>query len=251
MITKKDFFTHLNSVEGISEDDYQMASKLVGVVGGLACTTYQGIYIIDYYKQNFLYVSDNPLFLCGKNPADICRKGHDFYLQNVPENEHNLLLAVNRAGFEFFDSIPVEQRMEYMISYEFHLDFKRKPVLVNHKLKPIALDKNGHVWLACCMVSFSARKEAGHIHMHHINTNEEWEYSLAEMKWKKQEPMKLSDKEKEVLVLSAQGYTMEQIADKMQVSVNTVKFHKRNLFDKMHVESVVEALAYAQNSKLI
>ena len=218
MISKKDFFTQRNSVELITDSDYEMASKLKSTVDALACTTYQGIYIIDYYRQNFLYVSDNPLFLCGRRPEDVCRKGHDFYLQNVPENEHQLLLTVNKVGFDFFDSIPVDERMQYMISYEFHLDAKHKPFLINHKLKPIALDINGHVWLACCMLSFSARKEAGHIHMQHINTDEDWEYSLAEMKWKKQTPLKLSIKEKEVLLLSAQGYTMDQIAEMMEVS---------------------------------
>ena len=59
-----DFFMYENRVEGITDADYQRAQPYVEAAQAFAQTTYQSIYIIDYYRKNFLYVSDNPLFLC-------------------------------------------------------------------------------------------------------------------------------------------------------------------------------------------
>ena len=41
--------------------------------------------------------------------------------------------------------------------------------------------------------------------------------------------------EKQILTLSAQGYTMKEIAEKMLRSFDTVKFYRRQIFEKLDV----------------
>ncbi len=55
----------------------------------------------------------------------------------------------------------------------------------------------------------------------------------------------LSRREREVLELLSQGLRNKQIADALQVSVNTVKHHLRRMFDKMQVDSRSHLLARA------
>lgn len=251
MIKKDDFFGPWNEVVGITDEDYSRAAYMVKAIEGVACASYQSFYVIDYFRHNFFYVSNNPLFLCGSKPKTAAEMGHGFYLKHVPESEHQLLLTVNRVGFEFFEKIPLQHRMNFMIQYEFHIKTKSNPILINQKLKPLLLDRNGHVWLAVCVVSLSANKDAGLIRMRHLGTATEWEYLLAEGRWKKLAQPKISDAEKAILIFSAQGYTMDQIADKLGLSINTIKFHKRKLFELLHVESITEALTCAINMKLI
>ena len=251
MVTKEDFFTPKNEVHDITEDDYKDVASIVKTIESIACTSYHSIYVIDYNRHNFLYVSNNPLFLCGRSPEEACKLGQGFYLKHVPESEHQFLITVNRVGFEFFDKIPQKDRMDYVISYEFHLKTKSNPILVNHKLKPLKLDKYGHVWLAVCVVSLSSHKEAGHILMQRLGTSQQWQYSLAEGRWLEMSPIQLSETSKEILILSAQGYTMDQISSKMGISINTIKFHKKRIFETLDVESITEALTSAINSKLI
>ena len=69
-----DFFMRKNRVEGITDADYQNARPYVEAAQAFAQTTYQSIYIIDYYKKNFLFVSDNPLFLCGRTAEEVRQK---------------------------------------------------------------------------------------------------------------------------------------------------------------------------------
>ncbi len=55
----------------------------------------------------------------------------------------------------------------------------------------------------------------------------------------------LSKRELEVLQALIDGYTYKAIADKLFVSTNTVSFHLRNIYAKLHVRSRAEAVAKA------
>ena len=52
----EDFFFDTNRVEDITDSDYEKAQPYVEAAQAFAQTTYQSIYIIDYYKKNFLYL---------------------------------------------------------------------------------------------------------------------------------------------------------------------------------------------------
>lgn len=57
--------------------------------------------------------------------------------------------------------------------------------------------------------------------------------------------VQISDREREILQLVARGATNQQIADQLNISVNTVKVHLRNIFGKIGVVSRTEATLYA------
>ena len=163
MAQKDDFFFEANNVEDITVDDYQRAMPYVEAAQAFAQTTYQSIYIIDYHRKNFLYVSDNPLFLCGHTAEEVREMGYDFYLSYVPKEEVPMLTELNRSGFRAFYDEPVENRRQCMMSYDFHIAHGNRLLLINHKITPLAMTTNGRVWLALCTVSLSSQKEAGHI----------------------------------------------------------------------------------------
>ncbi len=54
----------------------------------------------------------------------------------------------------------------------------------------------------------------------------------------------LSPKECDVLLLLAEGLSYKMIADKMGISYNTVNGHVKNIYQKLHVASLGEAIAY-------
>ena len=70
-------------------------------------------------------------------------------------------------------------------------------------------------------------------------------------KWVEEAKAKLSDREIEILRLYARGLTITEIAEQIFVSADTVKFHRRKLFEKIGVQNITEALAYATNNKLL
>ena len=62
---------------------------------------------------------------------------------------------------------------------------------------------------------------------------------------------KLTDREMEVLQLVAQGMNNRDIAKQLYISENTVKNHIRNILEKLHLHSRMEAVVYAVREKLL
>ncbi|HMR91862.1 MAG TPA: response regulator transcription factor [Chitinophagaceae bacterium] len=61
----------------------------------------------------------------------------------------------------------------------------------------------------------------------------------------------LTEKEKEVLGLLVEGNSYKMIGENLQISVDTVRFHIRNIYAKLHVNSATEAVALAIRKKMI
>lgn len=246
-----DFFIPDNEVKLPEELDYSRVDEYIRSAEAFSRSSYQSVYIIDYFKQDFLYVSPNPMFLCGLSQERVRELGYRFYLNYVQENEQPLLLTINRAGFSFYNDIPVKERKEWYISYDFHILSNGRKILINHKLTPLALTSDGRIWLALCVVSAATHTDAGHIEMHRVGTSDFFEYNIVSRRWvKKQMPM-LTDGEKSVLTLSIQGYTMSEIADKICLSPDTIKKYRQRIFEKLDVRNISEAIVAATNNKLI
>ena len=62
----------------------------------------------------------------------------------------------------------------------------------------------------------------------------------------------LTDREQDVLELLVSGVTSNrELADRLYVSENTVKYHLRNILDKLHLSSRAQVIAYAMQHRLV
>lgn len=61
----------------------------------------------------------------------------------------------------------------------------------------------------------------------------------------------LSHREMEVLELMSQGLTNQQIADKLFLSIHTIKTHGSNLFVKLDVKNRTQALIKAKELEIL
>jgi DNA-binding CsgD family transcriptional regulator len=241
-----------NRIKKTSEEDHLQQQNYLEVVKSFARLTYESVYVIDYEKMGFEYVSENPLFLCGYSSEEVLKMGYEFYFKNVPEKDLELLNLINETGFDFFAKLPSEERKQYSITYDFHLvNRDGKHILINHKLTPLFLTSDEKIWKSMCIVSIAHHKNAGNVYIHKQGTDETWELNTENGVWRKSEKPKLSKREIEILRLHAQGLTINQIAEKIFVSSDTVKYYRRRIFERLGVSNMVEALSYAVNNKMI
>lgn len=101
-------------------------------------------------------------------------------------------------------------------------------------LKSILKVQSGEIWLdnrmtAEVMRAFSKSSEAGP---------------------RREKPL-LSDREREIVQLVAQGFRNREIGEKLFISEQTVKNHLHNIFDKLGVSDRLELALYALHHKII
>lgn len=63
--------------------------------------------------------------------------------------------------------------------------------------------------------------------------------------------VELSAREREILALVAQGLTNRQIAARLNLSENTVKYHLKNILQKTHFHTRAQAVAFAAQKGLL
>lgn len=66
-----------------------------------------------------------------------------------------------------------------------------------------------------------------------------------------QEKSDLSKRETEILQFLVNGYSYKMIAAELKVSLDTVRFHIKKIYDKLHVHSATEAVSKAIKNNLI
>jgi DNA-binding NarL/FixJ family response regulator len=62
---------------------------------------------------------------------------------------------------------------------------------------------------------------------------------------------RLTDREREILILVAEGYTNQQIADMLHVSPKTVDGHRTSLMSKLDLHDRIDVVKYALRKQLI
>ena len=246
------FFRPINSQMDIPDSEYAQTTACVAMADALARNTNHSLYIIDYNRRNFLYVSSNPLFLCGRSPEEVQQKGYAFYFEVVPADEIRMLMEINEAGFRFYYDQPAEKRLTFSIEYDFHIHTSdRHSHLIHHQLTPIMLNAKGDIWLALCTVSLSPRKRLGSVLISDHTCTDRYVYSFEGRRWRKQPKLLLTDREREILQLSVKGFSNTETGEALFIDANTVKFHKKKLFEKLHAKNITEAVGIAANLRLI
>jgi len=65
------------------------------------------------------------------------------------------------------------------------------------------------------------------------------------------EPVKLSEREQEIITLIAEGHTNTTIAEKLFLSPHTVNTHRKNIMHKLGVKNTASIVMYAVKSNLV
>lgn len=61
----------------------------------------------------------------------------------------------------------------------------------------------------------------------------------------------LTQKEREVLKLLTEGLSYKMVADRLQISYYTVNTHVKNIYGKLQVHSIGEAVSYAMKNRIV
>lgn len=228
--------------------DYGAVRNVIPIVQAMEQCFYGGIYVVDLCKKDIMYASDSLQTFCGYTGEEIKNMGLDFYRNLIPAEEFGILEQIHTAAIEFAEDKERKNYRSGSLSYDIHFKKEKEKRLVHHKMIPILYNTIGEVWLLACFVSLAGQQSIGHVRLGY--KGERWIFLLKEQRWEK-EKLCLTTKEKSILGLSAQGYRIEEIGSMMYYSCDSIKQKRRQLFRKLEVFSISEAIIEAINRKII
>lgn len=209
-------------------------------------------YIIDYYKKNFFYISEESIFLCGYSKEEVMEWGYDFYQKIIPPDDLVKLLEINEAGFDFFYQLDPQKQQEAYISYD--LVFIQKDgseKYVNHKLKAFLFGPDGNLWMGVCCIRPSINKCLGNVRMSFKKSDDRYDYSFKDKKWHKLPAFHLTDNEKHILNETDKGTVEKQIADQLNCTRSNIRYYKSQIMKKTGASNMREAILFLTSNGIM
>jgi len=151
--------------------------------------------------------------------------------------------------FQLLNTIAITERGDYELITKLRIKDKNgKYLLVKHRLLYIASSADASIWLALCLYNVLYDHPEHQIPQGVIINNKTANViSNTEIGFS----VLLSPREKDVLQLIKYGNRSKEIADKLNLSINTINRHRQNIFQKLNVSNAMEACRMAENAGLI
>ncbi|MFH6991209.1 response regulator transcription factor [Flavobacterium sp. FlaQc-48] len=153
--------------------------------------------------------------------------------------------------FNFLKTIAAEERLNYATKCRIRsLNKNKEYQYILHRSFYMKNSSEGGLWLAVCLYNYLFEKGTGVNGIEgkiintktgkifHIDTYE----NCVDL---------LTSREKEILVLIGKGIISKEIADNLNISINTVNRHRQNILEKLNVSNSIEAVRTAEALNLL
>lgn len=159
----------------------------------------------------------------------------------INHNNHFLLEDLSATGCWQLSRSPTQGRLSMNVSLD-----RRRMFFVNVQLVgvDIALDDREPRYLLCSL-KFSARKEEDitFVDRDHAKL---WHYDPTTKRFQLMNIIPLTYHELEVVRLSRMGYTEREISSILHKSLDTIRWYKRNIYEKLGVKNIQACIAYCE-----
>jgi DNA-binding CsgD family transcriptional regulator len=202
-------------------------------------------HILDYKNRRILYASRENTLRFRNKPLDF-----DWYDAVILPEDVRMGAEVNARVFDFFHSLPIRQRMSGYFTYDFRIRDKNNQIhLINHRIAVLDMTEKGIIRLALCIFTLSTADRPGNFYIKINDTQQVFEYFQATKSFVEIKTQKISAKALMLLQLVAAGKTESQIAQTMNISVHTVKYHKKKIFSQINAKNTSEAIQWLNTQK--
>lgn len=207
-------------------------------------------YIIDYVNKRVLYATKGCSAYLGKDVNE-----HSFFgIQHLDEiiapEEIARISAVNSKVYDFTYSLPKERRLKFYFTQNYKIKAQNgNTVLINHRGSILSLTEKGALRLTLCVISLPTSDKVGNSYIKMLDTGTVYEFISSSQKFVEVKTQKLTPKADVIIKLASKGKTEAEIANELGITINTVKYHKRQIFYRIGVKNIAEAIQWANNQK--
>ena len=226
------------------EIDYSILEKRKEDWIKLSEITHSIVLVFDCYTNKFVFVSDNIPKLYGVDSRRLFVDGHRQVIQLIHPDDIDYGLLVRKKIYSILRSFSDAEKMNYKAIHEMRIrNVRGEYIRIIEQEQVLELDKSGNIWLMLSVIDIDANQELEitKSHLYNLKTGDQIFIDLSDTL---NEP--LTNRELEVLRLMKQGLLSKEIADTLQISINTVNSHRQNILQKLKANNSAEAINFAQ-----
>lgn len=210
------------------------------------------IFTVDVFKERYDFASDSFSAIFGYDPLWIktIRRQGDMLEERIHPDDKKQIVDYQIEHGKFIYSLPIEERNDYSQIFQYRmLNAKGQYVNVISRQQVIEKDSIGHAWIIMGIMDISPDQIPNErIKRTVINRKTGEIVSTTSLI---SSDNKLTDREKEILLLICDGYMSKEIAYKLKISLYTVNNHRKNILSKLKVDNVIEAINLARSYGII
>lgn len=257
--TKYPVTTHYEDMMKLFSPGYAVADNEHPIIQNLAHPFFkrilsysdQVVFILNHSNFEFLYISENLINLIGTSVQDYKAAGFEESLKRChPEDTKSLITTVYPELYRCFDSLSSEQKFKIKSSYT--MRFKSSNGVYKQILQqniPLTIE-NGKVILGLIVwMDISAYKKDDLVTYKTVLVN--GNDSVTILSQGICENNILTDREIRVLQLTANGLSEKEIADRLSISLHTIKSHRKNMIRKTGVKNAAELVRFGVANLII
>lgn len=228
--------------------ELQFPNSVLETLGSISRICHESLFVIDFRTNQLIYESPSLLFIDEIKTNTDPRNHISPYWNLIPFDEEEALLQAQNTFYPIFNSLPFHEKKTLVCIANYHIKFGDKMIMVAQKFTPIELSIEGELLTGVFSISNSICSKRPRIDV--FSETKFWRYNFSAGIFESRNEVRLSRMENLVLCKMAEGLMEKEISLNLNLSINTVKTHKKHIKEKMNVSTSSEALIYAQVFKL-
>ena len=239
----------------MEQADYQLSQELkrqygqyVKMAEAVPCTSNGLVYVISLKHKRVLYISQSQLLVPVVDTAQVYSRGMDYIYTLMEESEAEQLHTAFHRILADYKQVPENHRDNYHIYLNNVLQKGKKKYMLFNKLSVLSHSADGQPDVLWCVARVGKHTYLPSIMAGVPGTEHFRNYSFTDNAEVGVVFIELTDGERTMLSLAQCGYSVAEIAQAMNRTEDTVKFYRRQIFRKFEVDTISEAVAYAENN---
>lgn len=214
------------------------------------------LYVLDHSAQKYLFVSNNCEQVFGYSKTEILTGGLEFLWNSMHPDDCSLMRngAMGNSYYEFVKLIPTEQLDRFTFTYNFRIALAKGnyiSVLAQTKVLLRSTDKTPMITMGT-LADISDYKTDVTMSLkvsHYYPSTKKSKSTLLFVNT--QSNIQLSRREIEILKLISKGAQNKRISEELDISIYTVRSHRRSILLKLECDNFKKATIKARAAGLI
>ncbi|GEM_PF-1040255 len=244
-----------NHVKCSSVNDFSVEDLIQQAIKKNRGNTSAPFFLTNHETMEFAFISNDIKRLTGYSNSEFRDEILHSNNLNIHPDDFARLENIFEDIFRAYYSISIENKPKYRFCIDYRLKKKdEKYIWILHEFKIIKTDKYGRPFISFSQlkdITSSKCDETLNFYMGRYDHQGNYKFLLSNKYPIVKQEFNLSHRELEILKLISEGFVSKQIADKLNISLNTVNTHRQNMLFKGNASTSSELVNNARLNGLI